>query len=85
VKTYNIPEDHIFYSRNTSFAQGIVRMTKFRGMEVILNSLSGDALKASWDCIASFGGFIEIGKKDIHSHAKLIHVSIQKERLIWSS
>jgi hypothetical protein len=60
-------------------------MTKFRGMDVIPNSLSGDALKVSWDCIASFGRFTEIGKKDIHSHAKLIHVSIQRERLVWSN
>ena len=49
---YDIPEDHIFYSRNQSFAQGIMRMTDNRGVDVILNSLSGAGLIASWECIA---------------------------------
>lgn len=68
---YHIPEDHIFYSRNTTFAQGIMRMTRDRGVDVILNSLAGDSLVASWECLASYGRFVEIGKKDIHSHMKL--------------
>ena len=71
IDTYGIPHDHILYSRNTSFAQGIMRMTQNRGVDVVLNSLSGDSLIASWECIASFGRFVEIGKKDIHSHAQL--------------
>ena len=49
---YGIPEDHIFYSRNTTFAQGIMRTTKGRGVDVVLNSLAGDGLRASWECIA---------------------------------
>ena len=60
-------------------------MTKDRGVDVVLNSLSGDALNAFWDCIASFGRLIEIGKKDIHSHAKAADVPIQQEHLVWSS
>ena len=68
---YGIPEDHIFYSRNTTFAQGIMRMTKNRGVDVVLNSLSGDSLIASWESIAPFGRFIEIGKSDIKSNIKL--------------
>lgn len=68
---YGISEDHIFYSRNASFAQGIMRMTQGRGVDVVLNSLSDDLLLASWDSVASFGRFVEIGKKDIYSHAKL--------------
>lgn len=51
--TYNIPEDHIFYSRNESFAKGIMRMTKNLGVDVVLNSLAGEGLRASWECIAT--------------------------------
>lgn len=40
-------------------------------MDLVLNSLSGDALVASWECIAPYGRFIEIGKKDIYSHSRL--------------
>lgn len=38
---------------------------------MVLNSLSGDALIASWECVAPYGRFIEIGKWDIFSHNKL--------------
>jgi acyl transferase domain-containing protein/NADPH:quinone reductase-like Zn-dependent oxidoreductase/ubiquinone/menaquinone biosynthesis C-methylase UbiE len=63
MEVYMIPEDHIFYSRDTSFADGIKRMTK-NGVDVILNSTSGRLMEASWDCIAPFGRFVEIGLKD---------------------
>ena len=68
---YHISEDHIFYSRNTSFAQGVKRKTKGKGVDVVLNSLAGDGLVASWECIAPYGRFLEIGKKDIYSHQTL--------------
>ncbi len=68
---YGIPEDHIFYSRTTAFAQGVKRMTNGRGVDVILNSLSGEGLIASWECIAPYGRFVEIGKKDIMDGEKL--------------
>ena len=68
---FGIPEDHIFYSRNTSFSRGILRMTNGYGVDVVLNSLSGDSLRASWDCIAPYGRFVEIGKSDIVSNGSL--------------
>lgn len=69
---YDIPEDHIFYSRNASFAQGIRRLTRERGgVDIALNSLSGDALVNTWQCMAPFGRFLEIGKKDILANGSL--------------
>lgn len=68
---FGIPEDHIFDSRNTSFAQGIKRVTGGSGVDVVLNSLSGDSLRASWECIAPYGRFIEIGKVDIGADSLL--------------
>lgn len=68
---YGIPADHIFSSRDLSFAAGVMRMTNNRGVDVILNSLAGEALRASWDCIATFGRFIEIGKRDIFANGRL--------------
>lgn len=50
--TYGVSDDHIFYSRNTSFAEGVMRMTSNKGIDVVLNSLSGEGLVASWECIA---------------------------------
>ncbi|OTB06091.1 hypothetical protein M426DRAFT_55767 [Hypoxylon sp. CI-4A] len=71
IDTYGIPKDHIFSSRDLVFAQGIKRMTKGHGVDVAVNSLSGDALRATWDCIAPFGRFVEVGKVDIYSAARL--------------
>lgn len=65
VERYGIDPDHILSSRDTSFSRGVMRLTGGRGVDVVLNSLSGEGLVASWECIAPFGRFIEIGKKDI--------------------
>ncbi|KAH8879971.1 reducing type I polyketide synthase [Thozetella sp. PMI_491] len=68
---YNIPEDHIFYSRDTSFARGVMRVTRGRGVDVVINSLSGEGLVASWQCLAAYGRFVEIGKRDIMANSNL--------------
>jgi acyl transferase domain-containing protein/NADPH:quinone reductase-like Zn-dependent oxidoreductase len=70
-RTYGIPADHIFYSRKSSFAECVLRMTKGQGVDVILNSLAGDGLRGSWECIGPFGRFIEIGKADIQAGSML--------------
>ncbi|KAK9490612.1 hypothetical protein V1508DRAFT_424315, partial [Lipomyces doorenjongii] len=54
---FHIPEDHIFSSRDRTFATGIMRRTRGKGVDVVMNSLSGDALRLTWDCIAPFGRF----------------------------
>ncbi|KAF2964726.1 hypothetical protein GQX73_g8837 [Xylaria multiplex] len=76
-ETFGIPGDHIFYSRNTSFAQAVKRMTGGAGVDVVLNSLSGQALRATWDCIAPFGRFVELGKSDINSNSSLPMVAFR--------
>ncbi|KAL9085033.1 MAG: hypothetical protein Q9165_007774 [Trypethelium subeluteriae] len=71
VDEYQIPEDHVFNSRDTKFAKGILRMTNGKGVDVVLNSLAGEALRKTWECIAMFGRFIEVGKKDILANSGL--------------
>ncbi|KAF4632818.1 hypothetical protein G7Y89_g5307 [Cudoniella acicularis] len=68
---YGILDDHIFNSRDLSYVKGIKRMTKGRGVDVVLNSLSGEALRQTWHCIAPFGYFLEIGIKDILNNTGL--------------
>lgn len=62
---YGIPEERIFSSRDLTFAAGIMRATKGRGVDVVVNSLAGEALRETWHCIAFGGRFIEVGKRDI--------------------
>ncbi|KAK8045422.1 hypothetical protein PG993_005446 [Apiospora rasikravindrae] len=65
IKEYGIAEENIFDSRDTQFAAGVLRMTKDKGVDVVLNSLAGESLRLSWHCIARFGRFVELGKMDI--------------------
>lgn len=46
-KTYGIQFNHIFSSRSLDFAKGIKRMTDGRGVDVVLNSLTGEGLRQS--------------------------------------
>ncbi|KAL2201453.1 putative polyketide synthase [Corynascus similis CBS 632.67] len=71
VERYGIPAERILSSRDLSFADDVIRLTDGRGVDVVLNSLAGDALVAGWECVAAYGRFVEIGKKDIFAHGKL--------------
>lgn len=68
---YGVADDHIFNSRDLSFVKGIKRMTNGRGVDVILNSLAGEALRQTWHCIAPFGYFVEVGIRDIINNTGL--------------
>ena len=71
VKELGLRRENIFQSRDTSFAEGIMTATKGKGVDVVLNSLTGDLLHASWRCCANFGRFVEVGKRDIVDAGKL--------------
>ncbi|KAK8167444.1 polyketide synthase [Phyllosticta citribraziliensis] len=71
MEKYGVPEDHIFYSRDTSFGKALREATGGEGVDVVMNSLAGDILRETWDSLAKFGRFIEIGKRDITSNTRL--------------
>ena len=62
---------HFASSRSTSFEQHIQRVTNGRGVDIVLNSLSGDMLQASIRCLALHGRFLEIGKMDFVHNSNL--------------
>ncbi|CAI4212690.1 unnamed protein product [Parascedosporium putredinis] len=66
---YGIPDSHIFSSRNSDFFHGIKRLTGGSGVDVVLNSLSGDMFRMSCNLVRPFGRFVEIGRKDIMEDA----------------
>lgn len=72
INTYGLAPDHIFSSRDTSFAAGVKAMTpEGRGVDVVMNHLAGPLLKATWECRAPFGRFLEIGKVDMEAARRL--------------
>ncbi|KAI7762967.1 hypothetical protein LZL87_013069 [Fusarium oxysporum] len=67
----SIPDDSIFNSRDTSFAKAINRANEGQGVDVVLNSVAGEALRLSWHCLAKFGRFVEIEKADLFANTGL--------------
>lgn len=63
--TFGIPSERMFSSRNTKFASSILEATAGKGIDVIINSLTGELLDESWRICADGGTMVEIGKKDI--------------------
>lgn len=70
-KTFGIPPAHIFNSRTPDFREGILCATDGRGVDVIINSLSGSLLQETWSLMANFGRFVEIGKRDLLQNSYL--------------
>lgn len=76
---YGVPDSHIFSSHSRNFKKGIMRLTHGKGVDVVLNSLSGEFLMDSWDCVAPFGTFLEIGKTDIYERSQLNMANFEKQ------
>lgn len=70
-ETYNIKPNHIFSCLDTSFVSALRRATHGRGIDVVLNTLSGEALQATFSCVAPFGRFIELGKNNTQANGRL--------------
>lgn len=68
---FGFSDEQIFSSRDDSFRKDVLAATGGRGVDVVLNSLSGKLLEATWRSLAPFGRFVEIGKRDVHENAGL--------------
>jgi NADPH:quinone reductase-like Zn-dependent oxidoreductase len=71
MNTFGISRENIFNSRDTSFLPAVKSATNGRGVDLVLNSLSGEMLHASWQCVAEYGKMLEIGKRDFIGKAQL--------------
>ncbi|KAH6885006.1 fatty acid synthase S-acetyltransferase [Thelonectria olida] len=61
----------VFDSRSPAFRDEVMKRTNGRGVDVVLNSLTGQLLQQGIACLASFGRFVEIGKTDIYKNTRL--------------
>ncbi|WIG98718.1 type I polyketide synthase [Myxococcus sp. SDU36] len=62
---------HVMSSRTLDFADEVLRLTGGRGVDVVLNSLTGDYIPKSAGVLAQGGRFVEIGKIGIWSQAQM--------------
>ncbi|MDP8242502.1 MAG: SDR family NAD(P)-dependent oxidoreductase [Candidatus Hinthialibacter antarcticus] len=69
---------HVMNSRTAEFADEIQQITSGEGVDVVLNSLSGELMEKSFETLAPFGRFLEIGVRDIYQNAQLGLAPFQK-------
>jgi NADPH:quinone reductase-like Zn-dependent oxidoreductase len=55
----------VMNSRTLAFADDVLASTKGRGVDVVLNTLSGDFIPASFRALSIGGRFIEVGKRGV--------------------
>ncbi|WP_420631800.1 SDR family NAD(P)-dependent oxidoreductase [Candidatus Leptofilum sp.] len=65
---------NILNSRTLDFADDIMQMTDGKGVDIVLNSLAGDFITKSVDCLAENGRFIEIGATDVWDEDRMAAV-----------
>ncbi len=59
---------HVFDSRSTEFGREILDATSGAGVDIVLNSLTGEGfIEASLSCLAKGGRFVELARRDILS------------------
>ncbi|PYI35790.1 polyketide synthase [Aspergillus indologenus CBS 114.80] len=71
IDKFDLSPDHVFSSRDSSFVSGVQSYSGGKGVNLVLNSLSGPLLQSSFNCLADFGRFVEIGKKDLEQNSRL--------------
>ena len=63
---------HVFDSRSTAFGHDILDATGGAGVDVVLNSLTGEGfIEASLACLAQGGRFVELARRDILSEDEM--------------
>ncbi|MET3119274.1 phthiocerol/phenolphthiocerol synthesis type-I polyketide synthase C [Undibacterium sp. GrIS 1.8] len=63
--------EHIYDSRSLAYADEILAKTSGAGIDVVLNSLAGEAINSNFRVLKPFGRFIELGKRDFYENTKI--------------
>lgn len=63
--------EHIHDSRSLSFAEEILAKTDNKGVDVVLNSLAGEAINRNFQVLKPFGRFLELGKRDFYENTRI--------------
>jgi phthiocerol/phenolphthiocerol synthesis type-I polyketide synthase C len=63
--------EQVFDSRSLDFADEVLAATGGDGVDVVLNSLTGEALSHGLEALSPYGRFLEIGKTDIYGQGRL--------------
>lgn len=62
---------HVMDSRSLAFADEVMEHTDGLGVDIVLNSLAGEAIPKGLSTLGAYGRFIELGKRDIEQNSRL--------------
>ncbi|MFZ0854411.1 MAG: SDR family NAD(P)-dependent oxidoreductase [Hyphomicrobiaceae bacterium] len=62
--------EHVLSSRSLEFVDQVRAITG-AGVDIVLNSLSGEAMERSLELLRPFGRFLELGKRDFYANSKV--------------
>ncbi|MGW7291957.1 SDR family NAD(P)-dependent oxidoreductase [Streptomyces xiamenensis] len=65
VTELGVPADHVASSRDLAFEERFAEVSGGRGVDVVLNALTGEFVDASLRLLRDGGRFVEMGKNDI--------------------
>lgn len=63
--------DHVMDSRSLAFADKVLELTDGEGVDVVLNSLAGEAINRNLGVLRPFGRFLELGKRDFYENTRI--------------
>jgi acyl transferase domain-containing protein/NADP-dependent 3-hydroxy acid dehydrogenase YdfG/acyl carrier protein len=63
--------DHVYDSRGLGFADELLAATGGEGVDVVLNSLAGEAIRRNLRVLKPFGRFLELGKRDFFENTPI--------------
>jgi len=63
--------ENLYDSRSLTFAEEILQDTGGEGVDVVLNSLAGEAINQNLRALRPFGRFLELGKRDFYENTHI--------------
>ncbi len=63
--------ERVFDSRSLAFADQVMAASAGEGVDVVLNSLAGEAMRRSLRLLKPFGRFLELGKRDFYEDTRI--------------
>ena len=63
--------DQVFDSRSLAYADQILAVTGGLGVDVVVNSLAGEAINRNFRVLRPFGRFLELGKRDFYENTRI--------------
>ena len=63
--------EHIYDSRSLTFGDQVLANTDGTGVDVVLNSLAGEAINQNLRILKPFGRFLELGKRDFYENTRI--------------